>query len=257
MLKPPYFCGGFDILNVFGVVMKRVVILIDGQNLFYSLKDIGVFEKNIKWDVFFQSLLTSEDELIRTYWFRPQRILDTFYTPHNIRNNIIYKKFNNYYPIYKTDRASIPENIITQIEDEAKKVEHWLKQEKELFAKIEYNYDQLSLTFGDIEFIKTGVVKVNPYYQEYLGEKGVDIALAVKMISLSVEKKCDKIILVSGDFDYSEAIKFVKNNMTKIHLVKFHKGVPPKNKSVSRDLAVLADKIIDVYEDELKVKFLK
>ena len=68
--------------------------------------------------------------------------------------------------------------------------------------------------------------------------------------------RCE-IILVSGDFDYAEAIKFVKNNMTKIHLVKLHKGVPPKNRSVSRDLAVLADKVIDVYESELKSKFLR
>jgi uncharacterized LabA/DUF88 family protein len=105
--------------------------------------------------------------------------------------------------------------------------------------------------------VKTGVVKVNPFIQEYVGEKGVDIALAVKMISLSVEKKCDKLILVSGDFDYAEAMKFVKNNMTKIHLVKLHKGIPPKNRSVSRDLAVLADKVIDVYESEIKSKFVK
>lgn len=85
----------------------------------------------------------------------------------------------------------------------------------------------------------------------------MDIALAVKMISLSVEKKCNKIILVSGDYDYAEAIKFVKNNMTKIHLVKFHKGFPPKNKSVSRDLAVLADKVIDVYESDLRSNYIK
>ena len=64
---------------------------------------------------------------------------------------------------------------------------------------------------------------MNPYIHEFVGEKGVDIALAVKMIALSVEKRCDKIILVSGDYDYAEVIKFVKNNMTKIHIVKFIK----------------------------------
>ena len=63
------------------------------------------------------------------------------------------------------------------------------------------------------------------------------------MISLSVGKRCDNIILISGDFDYAEAIKFVKNNMTKIHLVKIHKGYPPKNRSVSRDLAISANPI--------------
>ncbi|NJM93729.1 MAG: NYN domain-containing protein [Cytophagales bacterium] len=93
--------------------------------------------------------------------------------------------------------------------------------------------------------------------KEYIGEKGVDIALAVKMIALSVEKKCDKIILISGDYDYTEAIRFVKNNMTKIHIVKFHKGFPPKNKNMSRDLSVLADKVLDVFESDLQTNFLK
>jgi uncharacterized LabA/DUF88 family protein len=50
----------------------------------------------------------------------------------------------------------------------------------------------------------------------------VDIALAVKMISLSVENKCDKIILVRGDYDYADAINYVKNSITKIHLVTLH-----------------------------------
>jgi hypothetical protein len=45
--------------------------------------------------------------------------------------------------------------------------------------------------------------------------------------------------------------------MTKLHLVKVHKGIPPKNRSVSRDLAILADKVIDIYELDLKVRFKK
>lgn len=45
--------------------------------------------------------------------------------------------------------------------------------------------------------------------------------------------------------------------MTKIHLVKFHKGYPPQNKSVSRDLAILSDKVIDVYESDLRTNYVK
>jgi len=131
-----------------------------------------------------------------------------------------------------------------------------LRLEKKRFSEIEYNYDDLCLIYRNIEMVKSGIIKVDPFNQQYIGEKGVDIALAVKMIALSVEKKCDKIILISGDYDYAEAIKYVKNNMTKIHIVKIHKGNPPQNKSVSRDLAILADGIIDVYETEVRNKFL-
>jgi len=237
--------------------MKSTIILIDGQNLFYSLKHIGIMERDIIWDKFFSSLLTPDDELIRTYWFRPQKILDSYYTASNIRNQVCYKLFRPHFQAYKINRPGVPDNILEQIDSEARRIEEWLTAEKSKFAGIEYNYDQISLEYGDIEFVKTGIVKIDPYNQMYIGEKGVDIALAVKMISLSVEKKCDKIILVSGDYDYAEAIRFVKNNMTKIHLVKFHKGFPPKNKSVSRDLAVLADKVIDVYESDLRSNYLK
>lgn len=66
--------------------MKSTIILIDGQNLFYSLKHIGIMERDIIWDNFFSSLLAPDDELIRTYWFRPQKILDSYYTASNIRN---------------------------------------------------------------------------------------------------------------------------------------------------------------------------
>jgi uncharacterized LabA/DUF88 family protein len=136
-------------------------------------------------------------------------------------------------------------------------VEKWLHEQRGRFNGIEYSYDQLCLENSDIEIIKKGMVKVNPFKKEYTSEKGVDIALAVKMISLSVEKRCDKIILISGDYDYVEAISYVKNNMTKIHIVKIHRGYPPRNKNMSRDLSVMADKVIDIYEADIKSKFLK
>ena len=237
--------------------MKKVIILIDGANLFYTLKNLGLIEKDINWDNVFKFLIdATKEELVRTYWFRPQKILDTYYTHNNVRNAICQKKYKPHFADYRKVPPTAPNDIITKIEEEAKLVEDWLKKEKKKFAEIEYNYDDLSLSYQNIEIVKSGVVKVDPFKQEYIGEKGVDIALAVKMISLSVRKNCDKIILVSGDLDYAEAIRFVKDNMTKIHIVKIHKGVPPKNKSVSRDLAVLADGIINIYEVDIKSNFL-
>jgi uncharacterized LabA/DUF88 family protein len=238
--------------------MKKAIVLIDGQNLFYGLKDMLLKEKDINWTAFFNSLIDpTSEELIRTYWFRPQRILDSNYTAFNIRNQIYYKNHRAHFNNFKNDKSKIPTAIANQAEAEAIAAENWLRSEKVKFSQIEFNYEQLALSYGDIEFVKTGGVKVNPYIQEYLGEKGVDIALAVKMIALSVDNSCDKIVLISGDYDYAEAIKFVKNKMTKVHIVKLHKGQPPTNRSVSRNLAVLVDKIIDVYESELKSTFAK
>lgn len=235
---------------------KQVVILVDGQNLYYSLQGMKIIEKDVDWTSLFGSMIDEGDELIRTYWFRPSKILDTYYTEQNIQNFIVYKKYRAHCDNYKKgDMTKVPQKVQDDVKDECKKTAEWIKKQKEKFANIEYAYDQLCLIHDNIEIVKTGVVKIDPYKQDYLGEKGVDISLAVKMISLSVGKKCDKIILVSGDYDYSEAIRFVKDNMTKINVVKFHKGYPPRNKSMSRDLSVLADKVIDVYEADLKNKF--
>jgi uncharacterized LabA/DUF88 family protein len=237
--------------------MKKVVVLVDGQNLYYTLKDLSLIEKDIKWNDFFNHLLEPDDELIRAYWFRAQKILDTHYTHQHIENFIVRRSFKSHYENYKNNKSAIPQNILEKINYEISIVENWLKEEKTRFSAIEYNYDQICLENDSIEIVKKGVLKINPYKQGYIGEKGVDIALAVKMISLSVEKKCDKIILVSGDYDYAEAIQYVKNNMTKINIVKIHKGIPPRNQSVSRDLAVLADKVINIYESDIKDNFVK
>lgn len=238
--------------------MKKAVILIDGQNLFYSLKHLGLLEKDIDWNKFFSSLLENDDELIRTYWFRPQKIQYSSHGADSIRNQVIYKNYNGCYSHYKNkEEHKITKPILDKINAECIKVEKWLKDQKENFSNIEYIYDQLCLDNTDIEIIKTGIVKVNPYKEEYIGEKGVDIALAVRMLALSFEKKCDKIILMSGDYDYAEAIKYVKNNMTKIHIVKIHKGYPPQNRNMSRDLSVMADKVLDVYEAQIRSTFLR
>lgn len=232
--------------------MKKVVVLIDGQNLFYSLKGMSLKEKDINWTNFFEGLLNKDEELVRAYWFRPQKILDTYFTTKNITYQIVKKHYKNYLSCFPDELDKIPKATKESIDSLVGEVEDWLRNQKSRFSNIEYSYDQLSLDYGNIEFIKTGIVKVDPFTQSYVGEKGVDISLAVKMISLSVQGKCDKIILISGDYDYAEAIRFVKDNMTKIDIVKLHKGHPPMNRSVSRDLAVLADNVIDVYETDIK-----
>ena len=99
--------------------MKKTVILIDGQNLFYGLKNLGILEKNIKWDKFFKSFLLPEDELIRTYWFRPQKILDSYFTSQNIKNHIVYNEYKNYYEDYRRNISNIPLNIITEINNKS------------------------------------------------------------------------------------------------------------------------------------------
>jgi uncharacterized LabA/DUF88 family protein len=113
-----------------------------------------------------------------------------------------------------------------------------------------HRYDELSIRFSVVEMVRRRVVRVDPFKQTYIGEKGVDVALAVNMIKF--HEKCDKVILVSGDLDYAEAIQLVKDNLKKVHVVRLFRGHPPVNRSVSRTLMALADRVVDVYESELR-----
>ena len=237
--------------------MEKVIILVDGQNLYYNLAEIGLKERDIDWNALFNSFLEAEDKLIRAYWFRAAKLQDGNFSEERIRQQIVYKYYRNLCEDYKTAPEKIKESVLNDINAKANVAIEWLTKQRERFSSIEFAYDQLCLENRDIEIVKSGVVKVDPYKRIYLGEKGVDIALAVKMISLSVEEKCDKIILISGDYDYTEAIRYVKGNMTKMHIVKFHKGVPPSSKSMSRDLSVLADHIINIYEEEIIKNYLR
>lgn len=258
--KDDHFHKGRPIFFLFKIyrMSKKVVVLVDGQNLYYGLQSLGIKERDIDWNKLFNSFLENDDELVRAYWFRPDRILDGYQTPELLRNQIAYKNYNGVHQNYRDGKHdAINQETLDKIENEAKEIEEWIREQKQKFSNIEYAYDQMCLENTDIEIVKKGVVKINPFKHVYSGEKGVDIALAVKMLSLSVENKCNKIILVSGDYDYAEAIKYVKNNMTKVHIVKLHKGYPPKNKNMSRDLSVLADKIIDLYEAQIRADFLK
>jgi uncharacterized LabA/DUF88 family protein len=238
--------------------MKRTVILIDGQNLFYTLKSLGLKEHDLNWNKLFKSFLETDDELIRTYWFRPQKLFDGSYSSASIRNQIAHNLFKDCYPNFRNGNLSaIDTETLQKIETEAKNAESWLNKQRARFSRLEFKYDQLSLDNTHIEIVKKGIVKVNPYKQEYYGEKGVDIALAVKMLSLSAETKCDKIILISGDYDYADAISYVKNKLTIVYIVKFHKGSTPNNHYMSRDLSILADKIINVFEADIRNNYLK
>jgi len=84
--------------------MKRVIIFIDGQNLFYGLKNIGILERDIQWDQLFRSLISTDDKLVRTYWFRPQKIFDTYFTTQNIKNQIVYKNYHSFYTIQEESK---------------------------------------------------------------------------------------------------------------------------------------------------------
>jgi uncharacterized LabA/DUF88 family protein len=223
--------------------MKKTLIFIDGQNLFYSLKDMELKESQINWDLFMDGLIEPDDELVRTYWYQPQGLNDP---------RVDFSKAKR---ILERKSPSVPASEINkQAAELMKKAKDWTRVETEKYQRQLHRYDEFSIKYPRIEMVRKGVVKIDPFKQIYLGEKGIDVALAVNMIKF--HDKCEKIILVSGDLDYAEAIQYIKDNLKRVHIVKLFKGEPPINRSVSRALMALADKVIDIYETEIRSKYL-
>ena len=78
-------------------------------------------------------------------------------------------------------------------------------------------------------------------------QKGVDVSLATDILRHSWQGSCELCIVVSGDEDYSDAIKCVKDKGIKVWIASFRS-------SLSNDLAMIADKVIyldDIF-DEIK-----
>ena len=102
-----------------------------------------IVEKEIDWTKFFLSIIGSDDELIRAYWFRPAKILDTYYTSENVKKSIVYKKYRHHLENYKSGNlTSVPQTVKDDVDSECKKVLEWIKAQKDKFANIEYAYDQ-------------------------------------------------------------------------------------------------------------------
>lgn len=75
-------------------------------------------------------------------------------------------------------------------------------------------------------------------------EKGVDVGVATKMLTLGINKAYDTAILVSGDKDYLETVKFIKNLGLRVEVIGW-------KYSMSSELAQESSSEI-IYFDDIK-----
>ena len=86
-----------------------------------------------------------------------------------------------------------------------------------------------------------------------MGEKGVDVAMAVDMVRQVGEY--DLAIVVSGDYDFLPAIQAVKDRLRRVIVVSVMAGTPPQHQGQARRLKGLCDPQHDIYESDLKDKY--
>lgn len=77
-------------------------------------------------------------------------------------------------------------------------------------------------------------------------EKGIDVALATRLLALANNRAFETAILMSGDKDYLETVKAVKANGLRVEIVSW-------GGALSRDLAEEASGPI-IYLDDLRAK---
>ncbi|MBN2321822.1 MAG: NYN domain-containing protein [Acidobacteria bacterium] len=211
--------------------MKKAVAFIDGENFYHKISEFGDMKPwFIDWDNFFKNITPKNHELIRTYYYKCEKV-----SPYD---------FNR--PLPRKISLVPPETP----ESRKIKANEWYNQcvvdyQKQL-SDYEYN---IACRWSNIEIKKVGTLKVDPWSEEILGEKGLDVGLAVDM--LEIAPLTDSEILVSGDADYAPAVKCIKSKLKKIYLVRFFSGPPPRTKGTGTDLLTCADETIDLYEEEL------
>jgi uncharacterized LabA/DUF88 family protein len=201
---------------------------IDGSNLHNQLKSIGLLEKDIDWRAFFSAVLPDYD-LIRASWYHVSRLAT-----------------HQWYP--SLSRRYCPPDLEAG-EFEAR-CRQWYDAESIRLQKLHDEvHSRIAIENDLVDYRYAGVLRVNPYTQERLEEKGVDVGLAVDMVTMV--DSYDVAVLVSGDYDFAEAIRFVKGHGRHVHLVTIEPGQPHDQRGQAWGLRVLVDLVTPMFETEL------
>ena len=84
----------------------------------------------------------------------------------------------------------------------------------------------------------------SPEGREVKIEKGLDIALATDFISLAWEGAFDTAVIVSGDSDYMEAVRRVKQKGRKVEIASFRNSLAAEMRTVGDRITIL-DEILE------------
>jgi uncharacterized LabA/DUF88 family protein len=78
-----------------------------------------------------------------------------------------------------------------------------------------------------------------------LVEKGVDIGLATKMLMLAMNQAFETAILVSGDRDYLETVKYIKGMGLRVEVISWRSGLSDAMEAESSSPVVYLDNLKD------------
>ena len=211
--------------------MKKAVAFLDGENFYHKLDEFGELRPwYLDWSKFMKKICPPENDLVRLYYYKSEKI-NSYDFSRQIPRRVT---------LLPTETA----------ETRKERAHQWYNQRLADHHKQLADYEtNIAQKYASIEIKKVGTLKIDPWNEDVLGEKGLDVGLAVDMLDFS--SLADTEILISGDADYSPAVKWVKSKLKKVYLVRFYSGPPPRTKGTGADLLTYADETIDLYEEEL------
>ena len=77
-------------------------------------------------------------------------------------------------------------------------------------------------------------------------QKGVDTLIALDMVRLARRSVCETMVLVAGDRDFAEVVRATQDFGIRVLVAT------PKRTSVSREVAQLADAVVDITDEEIR-----
>ena len=187
----------------------KVSFFIDGQNLFHSLKKLGIGEAKVDWQKLFTACIGEDDTIEFAYWIRPKYIVEQVkLEKHSLKTFIQDRE----------GRVLTKDELLIEYRDN-----HlvWWNEEKLKFYRVQNRYKKLVKQYSFMSLYQIGVLKVDTYNQHKIGEKGVDVGVAVKMVEAALTGECDRVVLLSGDSDYGEVVNLLKRHGKEVHCVAF------------------------------------
>lgn len=153
--------------------MLRTVIYVDGQNLRYKLEPLHLQEKDVDWGRVFDDMVPAGHRLVRVNWYQAAKIAPWHWSA------IHHARF--------CPQGMTPADFKARAEEyHRSECERLDRLQSAVYGRIEENFDS-------IEFRYSGVLKVDPTQVwtdnsgthrigKRIGEKGVDVGLAVDMV---------------------------------------------------------------------------
>ncbi len=196
--------------------MSRTILFIDGENFLHKIEE--VLEK--------ESVRFHKDEIVNINF---RKLFESSLKGMRIINNLFYVAKIHLHP------------------DTKKKSEELIRMQRKL---------RNNLVNLGYEFIIAGNVRAQKFgIKTIFREKGVDVKIAVDMVSKACDKKMDTAILCSSDSDLQPAIAELKKRNAEVIYLGFEIS-PNKGLTYTTDRTILLrnSEILEVFNSRRVIK---